>query len=209
MNLIYGTYNPSKLESMITMLDGVNLCITGLENLNMEIKEAEETGKDPLSNATQKAMSYFEQIKQPIFSCDSGLYFEGVDEKDQPGVLIKRIHGNDLTYREMVSYYSNLATRYGGKLTAYYKNSICLVMNENNVYKYDGEDICSEKFYIVDKPYKKYREGFPLDSLSVEIESMKYYYDLEGSNSKNLGVIHGFRNFFIRSTNDYLNTNSF
>ena len=26
MNLLYGTYNPSKLESMIKMLDGLNLC---------------------------------------------------------------------------------------------------------------------------------------------------------------------------------------
>jgi len=34
---------------------------------------------------------------------------------------------------------------------------------------------------------------------------MKYYYDLEGNNSESLGVIHGFRNFFIRSINDYLN----
>lgn len=208
MNLIYGTYNPSKLESMIKMLDGLNLCITGLETLHMEIKEAQETGKDPLSNATQKAVSYFEQIKQPLFSCDSGLYFEGVDEKDQPGVLIKRIHGNNLTYREMLSYYSNLATNYGGKLIAYYKNSICLVIDENNIYKYDGEDINSEKFYIVNKSHEKYREGFPLDSLSVEIASMKYYYDLEGNNSESLGVIQGFRNFFIRSVNDYLNTNS-
>lgn len=205
MNLFYGTYNPSKLNSMIKMLEGLNLSITGLGTLNMQIKEAEETGKDPLSNATQKAMFYFEQIKQPIFSCDSGLYFEGVDEEDQPGVLIKRIHGNSLTYKEMLSYYSNLATKYGGKLVAYYKNSICLVMNESNIYKYDGEDIYSEKFYIVDKPHKKYREGFPLDSLSVEIESMKYYYDLEGNKSESLGVIHGFRNFFIRSINDYLN----
>jgi XTP/dITP diphosphohydrolase len=208
MNLIYGTYNPSKLESMIKMLDGLNLCITGLETLHMEINEAQETGKDPLSNATQKAMSYFEQIKQPLFSCDSGLYFEGVDEKDQPGVLIKRIHGNNLTYSEMLSYYSNLSTSYGGKLIAYYKNSICLVIDENNIYKYDGEDINSEKFYIVNKPHEKYREGFPLDSLSVEIASMKYYYDLEGNNSESLGVIQGFRNFFIKSINDYLNTNS-
>jgi 8-oxo-dGTP diphosphatase len=208
MNLIYGTYNPSKLESMIKMLDGLNLCITGLETLHMEINKAEETGKDPLSNATQKAMSYFEQIKQPLFSCDSGLYFEGVDEKDQPRVLIKRIHGNNLTYSEMLSYYSNLATSYGGKLIAYYKNSICLVIDENNIYKYDGEDINSEKFYIVNKPHEKYREGFPLDSLSVEIASMKYYYDLEGNNSESLGVIQGFRNFFIRSINDYLDTNS-
>jgi len=207
MNLLYGTYNPSKLESMIKMLDGLDLCIVGLESLAMEIKEAKETGKDPLSNATQKAMSYFEQIKQPIFSCDSGLYFEGVDEKDQPGVLIKRINGNNLSHSEMLIYYSNLASSYGGKLIAYYKNSICLVMNENNIYKYDGEDINSEKFYIVDKPHEKYREGFPLDSLSVEIASMKYYYDLEGSKSESLGVINGFRNFFIRSANDYLNTN--
>ncbi len=207
MKLIYGTHNPSKLESMIKMLEGLNLCITGLGELNMEIKESEETGKDPLSNAAQKATSYFEQIRKPIFSCDSGLYFEGVDEKDQPGVLIKRINGNNLTYREMLSYYSNLASKYGGKLIAYYKNAICLVMDENNIYKYDGEDIYSEKFYIVDKPHKKYREGFPLDSLSVEIKSMKYYYDLEGNDSEKLGVIHGFRNFFIRSLKDYSNNN--
>ena len=199
MNLIYGTYNPSKLESMIKMLEGLDLSITGLGTLQMKLKKAEETGKDPLINATQKAMTYFEQIKQPIFSCDTGLYFEGVHEEDQPGVLIKRIQGNNLSYKEMLSYYSNLATKYGGKLIAYYKNSICLVMDENNIYKYEGEDLYSEKFYIVDKPHKKYREGFPLDSLSVEMESMKYYYDLEDCNSEKLGVINGFRNFFIKS----------
>lgn len=209
MNLLYGTYNPSKLESMRKMLDGLNICITGLGTLDMGIKEPEETGKDPLSNATLKAIYYFEQTKKSTFSCDSGLYFEGVDEKDQPGVMIKRIHGNNLTYREILSYYSDLATKYGGKLTAYYKNSICLVMNENHIYKYDGEDLCSEKFYIVDKPHKNYREGFPLDSLSVERESMKYYYDLDGNKSENLSVIHGFRSFFIRSVNDYLNNHSF
>ncbi len=205
MNLIYGTYNQAKLESMIKTLAGLDFCISSLRTLGVEIKEAEETGKDPLSNATQKALSYFEQVKKPIFSCDSGLYFEGVDEEDQPGVLIKRIHGNNLSNKDMISYYSNLAAKYGGKLIANYKNSICLVMNESTIYKYDGEDIYSEKFYIVDKPHKKYREGFPLDSLSVEIESMKYYYDLEGNKSENLGVINGFRNFFIRSIKDYLN----
>ncbi|GKX68535.1 non-canonical purine NTP pyrophosphatase [Inconstantimicrobium mannanitabidum] len=201
MNLIYGTYNPSKLESMIKMLDGLDICLTGLQSLEIKLQEAEESGKEPLANATQKALTYYEQLKKPIFSCDSGLYFEEVEEEDQPGVLIKRIHGNNLTYKEMVGYYSNLAGKYGGKLTAYYKNSICLIMNKDNIYKYDGEDIWSEKFYIVDKPHKIYREGFPLDSLSVEIKSMKYYYDLEDDDSENLGVIKGFRDFFIRSLN--------
>lgn len=208
MNLIYGTYNPAKVESMTKILKGLDICIIGLGTLDIKLEEAEENGKEPLSNAAQKAMCYFKQLRRPVFSCDSGLYFEGVDEVDQPGVLIKRIHGNNLTYDEMLTYYSNLAAKYGGKLTAYYKNAICLVMSEKEIYKYDGEDICSEKFYIVDKPHEKYREGFPLDSLSVEIESLKYYYDLEDDESESLGVISGFRNFFIRSLEGYLNDDS-
>lgn len=198
MNLIYGTYNPSKLESMKKMVDGLNIRLGGLRELNMELEEAEESGNDPLANAKLKALTYYRQVEQPIFSCDSGLYFEGVDEMDQPGVMIKRINGNNFTYREMLHYYSKLASKYGGRLVAYYKNAICLVMDEDHIFTYDGEDINSEKFFIVDKPHKIYKEGFPLDSLSVEINSMKYYYDLDDQKSKNLGVIQGFRDFFIR-----------
>lgn len=198
MNLIYGTYNPSKLESMKKMVDGLNIKLRGLTELNMELDEAEESGKDPLSNARLKALTYYRQIGQPVFSCDTGLYFEGVDEMDQPGVMIKRINGNNFTYREMLNYYSNLAKKYGGRLVAYYKNAICLVIDEDHIFAYDGDDISSEKFYLVDKSHKIYREGFPLDSLSVEMNSMKYYYDLDDQKSDNLGVIRGFREFFIR-----------
>ena len=199
MEVIYGTNNPSKIESMKRMVDGLNIKIIGLKNLNMNLVEAEESGKDPLTNAIQKSLTYYKQIKRPIFSCDSGLYFEDVNENDQPGVMIKRINGNNFTYREMLNYYCALANKYGGRLVAHYKNAICLVIDENNIYTYDGEDINSEKFYIVDKPHKNYVEGFPLDSLSVEIKSMKYYYDLEDHENHNLGVLQGFRDFFIRS----------
>ncbi len=199
MNLIYGTYNPSKVESMVKMLGGLKINLIGLDSLDMRLNEVEETGNDPLSNATLKALSYYEQIKKPIFSCDSGLYFRDVADEDQPGVLIKRIHGNNLSYRDMLNYYSDLASKYGGRLTAYYKNSICLVIDEDNIFKYDGKDIWSELFYIVETPHEKYREGFPLDSLSVEIKSGKYYYDLEENGNDNLGIIKGFRDFFIRT----------
>ncbi|WP_160680655.1 non-canonical purine NTP pyrophosphatase [Clostridium sp. C8-1-8] len=209
MNLIYGTYNPSKLKSMIKMLEGLDIEVTGLSGFDMKLVEAEENGKDPLDNAVEKATTYFKQIQVPIFSCDSGLYFENVKEEDQPGVLVKRIQGNNLSYREMLDFYSNLAKKYGGKLTAYYKNAICLIMDEHHIYRHDGEDIWSEKFYLVDTPHEKYREGFPLDSISVEIESMKYYYDLEDNKSENLGILSGYRSFFIRSLNDYLNSEVF
>lgn len=204
MKLVYGTKNPSKLESMKKMLSGLNLSIISLAAFDIDIEEAEETGKEPLENAIQKARAYYKQVEQPIFSCDSGLFFEQVNEEDQPGVFIKRIHGNNLTYREMLGYYSSLATKYGGRLTAYYKNSICLIMDEDNIYSYDGKDIHSERFYLVDKPHEKYIEGFPLDSLSVEMKSKKYYYDLDNHKSEGLGIMNGFRHFFIKSINDYL-----
>ncbi|MBK1811918.1 hypothetical protein JHL18_14950 [Clostridium sp. YIM B02505] len=208
MKLIYGTYNPSKITSMRKMLDGIDIEITGINSVDFKLRESDETGKDPLANAIQKATTYYEQLKKPVFSCDTGLFFEEVEEEDQPGVLVKRIHGEDLSYREMIDYYSNLAAKYGGRLTAYYKNGICLYIDSDHIYKYDGEDICSEKFYIIDKPHKRYREGFPLDTLSVDIETMKYYYDLEDEKSESLGVISGFKEFFIRSIDDYLNSKS-
>lgn len=203
MKLIYGTYNPSKVKSMIKKLEGLDIEIKGLECLNLDLQEAEESGKEPLDNAREKALTYYRQLRKPVFSCDSGLYFDDVAQEDQPGVFIKRINGNSLTYKEMLDYYSKLAAKYGGKLTAYYKNSICLVIDEKNIFEHDGEDIQSEKFYIVDKPHVNYQEGFPLDSLSVEMKSMRYYYDLEEEDSENLNMMNGFRDFFRKSLFDW------
>lgn len=199
MKLVYGTYNPSKFQSMIKMIEGLSIDLISLNSFNIELKEAVEYGKSPLDNAIAKAKTYYNQLKRPVFSCDSGLFFDDVDERDQPGVYIKRVNGKILTDLEMQRYYSKLAEKYGGRLTAYYKNSICLILGEDLVYKYDGDDLNSEKFYLVTKPHSIFREGFPIDSLSVDIESMKYYYDLDGDKNENLGVINGFRNFFIRT----------
>lgn len=196
MDLIYGTKNPSKLKSMRKMLEGLDLNITGLNELSIELPEPEETGNNPLSNAEIKARAYFKQLRKPLFSCDTGLYFENVSDEDQPGVWIKRIHGNNLQDKEFIDYYSKLASKYGGRLTAYYKNSIFLMLDEDRFFSYDGNSIRSEKFYIVDKPHTIYKKGFPLDSLTVHIESNRYYYDLGRSKNDSWGIITGFRNFF-------------
>lgn len=199
MKLLYGTHNPSKLQSMIDMLDGLRVEIESLASLDMVLQEAPEDGNEPLDNAIQKATTYYRQIGRPVFSCDSGLYFEGVPMEDQPGVWIKRIHGNHLSYREMLEYYSELAKKYGGRLTAYYKNAVCLVLSEDEIYSYDGEELQTEKFFLVDRPHPIYREGYPLDSISVEIKSNQYYYDLEDLEADNLGIKEGFRDFFTKA----------
>ncbi len=194
--IVYGTNNPAKLASMRKRLRDLPMTIIGLNELNMELWEPEESGDDPLTNAELKAIGYFKQIERPVFSCDSGLYFDNVPDEDQPGVHIRRIHGQNLKDREFINYYVKLAKKYGGRLTAHYRNAICLVMNENTIYKYDGEDICSPKFYLVKKQHSKYKSGFPLDSISTHIESGQYFYDLNRSKYSDGWGLDGFMRFF-------------
>jgi cyclophilin family peptidyl-prolyl cis-trans isomerase len=99
----------------------------------------------------------------------------------------------------MIEYYSGLAKKYGGRLTARYRNAICLIIDEKTRFEYDGIDIGSEPFYIVDKAHQTRREGFPLDSLSVEMESETYYYDIKGPRSVVSVMNIGFVDFFNRS----------
>ena len=179
MKLIYGTNNPSKITYMKRRLTDIDIELVGLNALGEALIEPEESGNNPTDNAIMKALGYYKQLKRPVLSADSGLYFEGVSEEDQPGVHIKRINGLDMGYEDMLHFYSNLARKYGGKLLARYHNAMCLVVDEKSVFLLEGDDIASEPFYIVDTPHEKYAEGFPLDSISVDVKTMKYFYDMD------------------------------
>lgn len=198
MKLIFGTYNPSKLGYIRKCLEGLDIEIESLKTMGLELEEAPENEKEPLLNARDKALTYYKQVGKPIFSFDSGLYFENVAEEDQPGTFIKRIHGQDLSGRDMQVFYSQLAAKYGGKLVAYYRNAVCLVMDEDTIYEYDGVELESDKFYMVDTPHADFEEGFPLNSISKEIESGDYYYDVKRQKYKELED-NGFRKFFRRT----------
>lgn len=180
---------------MSDIMKGTSFEVTGLHDFDIEFVDPIEDGNTPLENATKKAWSYYKQLGCPVYSTDTALYFEGVSKDDQPGAFVKRIHGENLEGREFQKYYMAMAKKYGGKIKAYYKNAICLIIDENTIYQYDGKDIWSEEFYIVDSAHSDFEEGFPLDSLSVHIESGKYYNDLEDYESED-SVDNGFRKFF-------------
>ncbi len=201
MKLLYGTSNQGKLQHMKEMLSGLDLEILGLNEVSPIIDNIDESGNDPLENAKIKAMTYYKATKIPVFSCDSGLYIDGLDNDEQPGVHIRRINGKVLNDEEMIDYYSNLALRFGGEVRAEYKNAICLVLDEINVYEYDGDDISSETFIITAKAHPRRINGFPLDSLSLNINTGKYYFDIEdyGKNENESDFARGFRDFFMRT----------
>ena len=135
----------------------------------------------------------------PVFSCDSGLYFENVPDEIQPGVHVRTVNGIYLSDEQMLAYYSGLAKRYG-TLTAKYKNAICLVMDENHIYEAMESSMESEPFLLTDTPHSTIRKkGFPLDSLSVDIRTGQYFYDLATEELDKVAVEDGFLEFFEKT----------
>ena len=86
LRLLYGTGNPGKLAAMRNRLKSLPIQLIGLNDMNREIPSVPETGTTALENARLKALAYYEAFRIPVFSCDSGLYFDGVPEEDQPGI---------------------------------------------------------------------------------------------------------------------------
>lgn len=205
LQILYGTTNPAKLQYMRDMLEELDFDIIGLNEIYAHIDNIDEKGNNPLENAKIKAMAYYKAIKMPVFSCDSGLYIAGLEDENQPGVHVRRINGKVLSDDQMLEYYANFVLKLGGKVIAEYRNAICLIFDEENIFSYDGDDIASVKFLLTSKIHAKKNVGFPLDSLSVDIETGKYFLDMQSVNSsaQKSSMSKGFRDFFLRSLLKY------
>ena len=199
MKLLYGTGNLAKLSAMRNRLEQLDIELIGLNDMRAEgkiVPKVIEDGNTPLENARLKAMAYYEAFQIPVFSCDSGLYFDNVPDEVQPGVHVRNVNGKCLSDDEMIDYYSGLVKAYGN-LVARYRNAICFVMDNTHIYEAMEPSMESEKFILTDKPHSTIRkEGFPLDSISLEINTNKYYYDLPEDKLEQVAVEDGFLEFF-------------
>lgn len=204
MKLLFGTGNQAKLSVMKSRLEKIGIELIGLSDLKAEgknIPEVFENGNTPLENARLKALAYYKAFQMPVFSCDSGLYFDQVPDEVQPGVHVRNVNGRCLSDEEMMEYYAGLVKRYGN-LVARYQNAICFVMDENHIYESMDPSMASEKFILTDKPHSTIREkGFPLDSMSIDMKTNKYYYDLSADELEQLAVEDGVLQFFKKVLN--------
>lgn len=208
MKLIYGTGNPAKLKYMERALKDLPIEISGVTEAAAEkgitIPQIEETGNSPLENAKIKAQTYYNLLKRPVFSCDSGLYLwnyktgKMLPEEEQPGIHVRGRGDKRLTDEELIIHYTGLVQKYGPVL-ARYKNGICLVMDETHIYESMDESMWGETFLFTDKPHPKRISGFPLDSISLEVKSGKYFYDLEGNSQDDLAAEKGIKSFFQKT----------
>ena len=166
VKILYGTTNQAKLQAMRHAVEALGISLIGLNEIRGGIPKVNECGKTMLENAEIKAKAY------------SGLYFDEVKEEEQPGLYVRRVNGRELSDDEMLEYYSSLAGRYGGKITGQYRNAIYFMLDENHCYSSMDKSIATEPFILSAVPHPKRVAGFPLDSLSIDIASGRYYYDL-------------------------------
>lgn len=201
MKLLYGTSNPAKLQHMKEMLFGLDIEIIGLDERKLLTDPIDESGNSPLENAKIKAKAYYHGAGIPVFSCDTGLYIDGLNDSEQPGVHVRRVNGKTLSDEEMIAYYASVADKFGGQTKAKYSNAICLMIDENNIFEYDGDDISSGAFLLTSKAHTKRTAGFPLDSLSINMQTGKYFIemDVNEEREKQSIIADGFRNFFLRT----------
>ncbi len=207
MKIVYGTTNPAKLMSMRKRLEGLDIELVGLTDIGLTL-DVDENGKIPAENAKIKALAYFRELKIPVFSADSGLYIDGLAEEEQPGVHVRRVQDKNLSDEEMISYYAGIATKMGGEALAHYEDALCFVIDENNIYEQVmNRGLMSESFIISNKPHLRRNPGFPIDSLSIEVATHEYYYDLEDSIKNTYEYVNKekdqYRLFFINALNHY------
>ncbi len=183
MKILLGTTNPSKVGRFAEFLKGLDVEFYTLGDLHIT-DEPDEKGNTPEENAIIKAKFYGQYFDKVICN-DSGLYFDELPLHDerQPGLNIRTPSGGKrLDDEEMIVYYAELVRSLGGRVLAYYLDGIA-VFNGGNVYSYmeNSETIQHSAFYMVDKPSKKRHAGWPLDSLSLNRNTLTYFVD-KGNN---------------------------
>lgn len=176
--ILLGTTNPSKVEHFKTFLSGYNVEFYTLQDLNIT-DEPKEQGQTPEENAIIKAKFYGKYFNSVICN-DSGLYFDGLElnDKRQPGLNIRTPNGSKrLNDEESVEFYSKLIRSLGGRVIAYYLDGLA-VYNNKHIYSFMDRAYAEQnKFYMVDKPSENRHKGWPLDSLSLNIDDLTYFTD--------------------------------
>lgn len=195
MELLYGTTNEGKILAMRHALEPMGITVKGPRQMEADLPSVAEIGRSPLENARLKAQAYYQAFQVPVFSCDTGLYLEGLPEELQPGIYVRRPLGYEMTDAQMTEYYSGLARKFGD-LRAQYRNAVCFCKNEQELYESEDFKLSGEPFLLTSTPHPQSQSGFPLDRISIQLSSGKYYYDLQGNAQDEVALDEGFREFF-------------
>ncbi len=92
-SIVLATRNPGKLREIQRVLADLDVHVTGLDDIDANIPEPEETGHTFAENAGQKALYYAQATGRWCLADDSGLVVDALD--GAPGVYSARYAAED------------------------------------------------------------------------------------------------------------------
>ena len=173
MKVLFATTNLAKINYYAEELIRKGMTILTLNDLKLS-SEIEEDGKDPVESAIVKAKSYYNISKITTVAMEDRLYIEGLEEALQPNINFRKVNGKRLEDNEMIEYYSNLVKKLGGKAGAKWIKGVA-IYSKGGLKTLEYSKV---NFWLVDKPSREIKEGYPLDSLTMIPEFNKYLTDL-------------------------------
>ncbi len=179
MKVLFATTNQAKVGKYKESLKEKGIELITINDLDFKI-EVNENGKNAIENAYIKAKTYYNATKIPTIGMDNCLFIEELPEEKQPGTHVRRIKGKELNDEEMIEYYTKLANKYGGKLTAKWVYGM-VICNQQERKEYSWS---KSNFYLIDRPCEKRNLGYPLDSISVIPETNQYWLELTEEDKK-------------------------
>ena len=198
--VLFATGNASKVARFKEKLLKRGIILNSLKDIDIHI-DVEENGLTAIENATIKAKAYYEATKITTMAMDDTMYIEDIPEDKQPGVFVRRVNGKRLNDEEMIDYYTNLVKTYGkdGKLNTKWILGM-VIIKDGKVFTYTD---VTDEYYLVDKPAKDKKEGYPLSSILINKKTNKYDIYLTEEDKK-LGQADdiGFINFIEKTIKD-------
>ncbi|MBK5215559.1 MAG: hypothetical protein JJE53_01990 [Candidatus Pacebacteria bacterium] len=133
MKVLFATTNQNKISRIRKLFKGTDLDLVSLNDLDYEIKEPEEIGKNGLENSIIKAEYYYKnlKIKMPVLAQDDTIFLSEVIEEDNPKKdiklpVIKKF--GEFTDENAYIHYSDLVTKYNKEyldIKFIYGHAIC------------------------------------------------------------------------------------
>lgn len=185
MKLLYATNNNSKVYNMRRRLENIPIEIITPKELGIKVNVIED-GKTAVENAIKKAQAYYEETKIPTIAGDSGLFIDGIPSDKQPGLFVRRVNGKVLSDDEMIEYYTKLIESIGGgESKGYYVTGLALITEEGLF----TTEISEDKFILSSTISKNNHRGNPLDVMTIDPVSQKFYTDMTDDDFKSLGHV--------------------
>ena len=181
MKVLFATHNQSKYQLYRNMLNSDDYELISLNDLNIDY-DVEEIGNNSMEIAIKKVQEYNKLTNYITISEDTGLYFEGISEKDQPGVNVNSVNGIYLSEEKRIQYYVDLISKYGGKLNGYWLKDIAIADNNGNIYTFEYR---INKIFVTEI-HPNRNPGYPLDSISITPEYNKYTVELTDQENEDI-----------------------